>query len=96
MYVAWCLRSRLHEQHPQDDPDVLPRLRPDRQALCSRILQKLAGVPASGVNPPAPHPGVAGVGVRTSGGWPNSWRCKGWAGPFPWFEYHLNQTNHAH
>jgi hypothetical protein len=23
------------------------------------------------------------------------WRCRGWAGPFPWFEYHLNQTNHA-
>jgi len=19
----------------------------------------------------------------------------GWAGPFPWFEYHLNQTDHA-
>jgi hypothetical protein len=41
MCVAWCPRSRLHEQHPQDDPDVLPRLRPYRQALCSRFLQKL-------------------------------------------------------
>ena len=41
MCVAWCPRLRLHEQHPQDDPDVLPRLRPDRQALCSRFLQKL-------------------------------------------------------
>ncbi len=41
MCVGWCPRLRLHEQHPQDDPDVLPRLRPDRQALCSRFLQKL-------------------------------------------------------
>jgi len=41
MCGVWCPRLRLHEQHPQDDPDVLPRLRPDRQALCSRFLQKL-------------------------------------------------------
>ena len=43
MCVAWCPRLRLHEQHPQDDPGVLPsgELRPDRQALCSRFLQKL-------------------------------------------------------
>ena len=57
---------------------------------------KDAGVPASGVNPPAPPPRLSRGGPRTSGGWPNGWRCKGWAGPFPWFEYHLNQTNHAH
>ena len=25
----------------------------------------------------------------------NAGRCKGWAGPLPWLENHLNQTNHA-
>jgi hypothetical protein len=25
----------------------------------------------------------------------SGWRCDRWAGPFPWFEYHLNQTNHV-
>jgi hypothetical protein len=23
------------------------------------------------------------------------WRCKGWAEPFPWFEYHLSQRKHV-
>jgi len=54
-----------------------------------------AGVPRSGVNPPAPPPRRSRGGSRSLGGWPSGWRCKGWAGPFPWFEYHLNQTNHA-
>ena len=53
------------------------------------------GVPGSGVIPPAPPPRRSRGGPRTSGGWLSGWRCKGWAGPFPWFEYHLNQTNHA-
>ena len=39
-------------------------------------------------------PGVAGVG-RAPQATGSGWRCNGWAGPFPWFEYHLNQTNHA-
>ena len=25
----------------------------------------------------------------------SGWCCKSWAGPFPWFEYYLNQTYHA-
>jgi hypothetical protein len=25
----------------------------------------------------------------------SGWCCKRWAGPFPWFESYLNQTNHA-
>jgi hypothetical protein len=54
-----------------------------------------ARVPRSGVIPPAPPPRRSRGGPRTSGGWPSGWRCKGWAGPFPWSEYHLNQTNHA-
>jgi hypothetical protein len=54
-----------------------------------------AGVPSSGVTSPAPPPRLRRGGPRTSGGWPNGWACKGWAGPFPWFENHLNQTNHA-
>ncbi len=24
MCVAWCPRPRLHEQHPQDDLEILP------------------------------------------------------------------------
>ncbi|MFM9101646.1 MAG: hypothetical protein ACKOPS_10030, partial [Cyanobium sp.] len=63
----------------------------DRDGL--RLL--LAAVPPSGVNPPAPPPRLRRGGPRTSGGWPHGWSCKGWAGPVPWFEFHLNQTNHA-
>jgi hypothetical protein len=57
---------------------------------------QLAGVPSRGVNPPAPPPRRSRGGARTSGDRLRGWCCKGWAGPFPWFEYHLNQTNHAH
>ena len=43
MCAAWCLRQKPHEQHPQNDPVVLPsgELRPDNQALCLRNIQKL-------------------------------------------------------
>ena len=54
----------------------------------------MAGVPWSGVIPPAPHAGLASMG-GASQATGSGWCCKRWAGPFPWFEYHLNQTNHA-
>ena len=53
-----------------------------------------AGVPRSGVISPAPHAGLASLG-GASQATGSGWCCKRWAGPFPWFEYHLNQTNHA-
>ena len=60
-------------------------------------VQKLghARVPSSGVIPPAPPPRRSRGGPLSSSDRLHGWRCKGWAGPFPWFEYHLNQTNHA-
>jgi IS5 family transposase len=65
-----------------------------RYAVKPANIHDSAGVPRSGVIPPAPHAGLANLGgasqVTGSG-----WCCKRWAGPFPWFEYHLNQTNHA-
>jgi hypothetical protein len=58
------------------------------------IAGSLSSVPWSGVNPPAPHAGLASMGgaSQASG---SGWCCKRWAGPFPWFESYLNQTNHA-
>jgi len=53
-----------------------------------------AGVPQSGVIPPAPHAGLASLG-GASQATGSGWCCKRWAGPFPWFESYLNQTNHA-
>jgi len=64
--------------------------------LAFRVLTgNQAGVPSSGVKPSAPPPRRSRGGPLTSGGWPHGWSCKGWAGPFPWFEIHINQTNHA-
>ncbi|MFM9102765.1 MAG: type II toxin-antitoxin system RelE/ParE family toxin, partial [Cyanobium sp.] len=53
-------------------------------AFIDLIDQKFAGVPASGVIPPAPPPRRSRGGPLTSDGWPSGWHCKGWAGPFPW------------
>ena len=58
-------------------------------------IAQQAGVPSSGVIPPASPPRRSRGGPRIPGGLPSGWSCKGWAGPFPWFENHLNQTNHA-
>ena len=76
---------------------------PHDQAFIAKVLKTLFGfneckkqssVPWSGVNPPAPHAGLASMGgaSQASG---SGWCCKRWAGPFPWFESYLNQTNHA-
>ncbi|MFN9545788.1 MAG: hypothetical protein ACK6AD_01760, partial [Cyanobacteriota bacterium] len=55
--------------------------------IAAPTLEELqAGVPASGVNPPAPPPRRRRGGPHTSVGWSHGWPCKGWAGPFPWFE----------
>jgi hypothetical protein len=54
----------------------------------------VAGAPRSGVIPPASHAGLASLG-GSSQATGSGWCCKRRAGPFPWFEYHLNQTNHA-
>jgi hypothetical protein len=54
-----------------------------------------AGVPASGVIPPAAPLRFSRGGVLTSSSGSYGRPCKGRAGSFPWFEYHLNQTNHA-
>jgi putative transposase len=51
-------------------------------------------IPTSGVVSGGPHLCNRG-GPCTSGDQLHGWHCKGWAGPFPWFEYHLNQTRHA-
>ena len=59
------------------------------------LRREKACVPCSGVIPPAPPPRRSRGGPRTSGDRLYGCRCKGWAGPFPWFEYHLNQTDHA-
>ena len=59
-------------------------------SILSPSTGSLAGVPCSGVIPPAPPPRRSRGGARTSGGWPSCWRCKGWAGPFAWFEYHIS------
>jgi len=44
---------------------------------------------------PQPPPRRSRGGPRTAVGCLTGCRCKGWAGPFPWFELYLNQTNHA-
>jgi hypothetical protein len=56
---------------------------------------RLTGIPTSGGIPPALPPRLRQGGPRTSGDRHHGWHCKGWAGPFPWFENHLNQTDHA-
>ena len=67
---------------------------PSKFILLKQVSES-AGVPSSGVIPPASPPRRSRGGARIPGGLPSGWRCKGWAGPFPWFENHLNQTNHA-
>jgi hypothetical protein len=71
----------------------LPAL-PDAGASRPEVLAR-AGVPSSGVTSPEPPPRRSRGGPRTSTAQPSCWACKGWAGPFPWFENHLNQTNHV-
>jgi hypothetical protein len=70
------------------------RLTPGAKQTLQRAAAITSSVPWSGVNPPAPHAGLASMGgaSQASG---SGWCCKRWAGPFPWFESYLNQTNHA-
>jgi hypothetical protein len=79
--------SRLRERDQEE------KRRRVSEAKAKRVAEQ-AGVPRSGVNPPVPHAGLVSLGgaSQTTG---SGWCCKRWAGPFPWFEYHLNQTNHA-
>ena len=72
-----------------------PQFSPTTGAPAKSVRLAFAGVPSSGVKPPAPPPRLRRGGPRTSGDRLHGWRCKRWAGPFPWFEYHLNQTNHT-
>ena len=63
--------------------------------VCGEVEHAVGWRPSEWCKSPGPQPGVAGLSVRTSGDRLHGWRCKGWAGPFPWCEYHLNQTDHA-
>ena len=66
----------------------------ERDAAQEMAADCPAGVPSS-VKPPVPPPRRSRGGTQPSCDRLSGWRCKGWAGPFPWFENHLNQTNHA-
>lgn len=67
------------------------RREPISEAFKGRTALSLqAGVPVSGVDPLAPPPRLRRDGPRTSSDQPSGWPCRGWAGPFPWFETHLS------